>query len=538
VLPYSVELRQTTLSDAELPTLQSFAAAEHEGLWVLMAGRTNGLHGFTDSGGTNFPAAYRNHEVWVVDPATGDSWSRSLETDANSGLTADQVLSIGTTNNQFLQKNGRLYMTGGYTGQATRDELTAVDLEGMIDWVQTGTGLASDHIRQVSDPMFDVTGGVMLDIAGTTHLVFGHNFEGGYRPGKTGTYTNQVRSFEIVDDGTTLSFTNASSTPEVDAYRRRDLNVFPVVSSDGAGGLNQGLVALAGVFTLQDGVWTVPVEIDAAGQPTMADPAASGTFKQAMNQYHSAKFGIYSESQQTMHEVLMGGITLQYYDETSQTFIQDDAMPNTSQITSVSIDSAGEYTQHLLGAFPAIDDGEGNLLRLGANGEFFVAPGIETFANGVIDFDSLVAGETLVGHVFGGLAANAPHVRDTPGAVSIASDMVFEVVVSVLEGDYNRDGIVDAADYTRWRDTLGDIVAEGTAADGDGSGVIDEGDYAFWNARIGNTLNQPMPASLVANIPEPASVWLGLLAVTLLGGVLGTQKVCRRTATRSERWPV
>lgn len=523
-LPYAVELRQTTLNNAELPTLQSFAAAKHEGLWVLMAGRTNGLHGFTDSGGANFPTAYRNHEVWVVNPATGESWSRSLETDPNSGLTADQVISIGTTNNQFLQKNGRLYMTGGYTGQATRDELTAVDLDGMIDWVQTGTGLASDHIRQASDPLFDVTGGVMLDIAGTTHLVFGHNFEGGYRPGKTGTYTNQVRSFEIVDDGTTLSFTNATSTPQVDAYRRRDLNVFPVVSDDGAGGLEQGLVALAGVFTLQDGVWTVPVEIDAAGQPTMADPNDPGTFKQAMNQYHSAKFGIYSESQQTMHEVLMGGITLQYYDETLQTFIQDDAMPNTSQITSVSIDSAGNYSQHLLGSFPAIDDGDGNLLRLGANGEFFVAPGIETFDNGVIDFDSLVAGETLVGHVFGGLAANAPHVRDTPGAVSIASDMAFEVVVSVLEGDYNRDGRVDAADYTRWRDTLGESVAAGTAADGDGSGVIDEADYTFWLARWGDTLNQSMPATLQASVPEPTSACLSAIAIVSLVGLLRTGK--------------
>lgn len=516
-LPYGVELRQTTLNNASLPTLQSFAAAQLDGLWVMMAGRTNGLHGFTNSGGTNFPTAFRNHEVWVVDPATGQSWSRSLETDPNSGLTATEVVDIGTTNNQFLEKNGRLYLTGGYTGQGTVDKLTAIDLDGMIDWVQTGTGLASDHIRQVADPMFAVTGGVMYEIDGTTHLVFGHRFDGGYRPGKNGVYTNQVRSFEIVDDGTTLSFANATVTTEVDAYRRRDLNVFPVVESDGAGGLNEGLVALSGVFTEQDGVWTVPVEIDSAGQPTMADPAATGTFKQAMNQYHSAKFGIYSESQQTMHEVLMGGITLQYYDEDTDTFVQDDAMPNTSQMTSVSIDSAGNYSQHLLGSFPAIDDGDGNMLRLGANAEFFVAPGIETYDNGVIDFDSLPAGETMVGHVYGGLAANAPHVRGTPGAVSVASDMVFEVVVAVLEGDYNRDGIVDSADYTRWRDSLGESVAAGTGADGDGSGLIDEGDYAYWQVRFGNTLNQPMPASLTINVPEPASVWLGLAVFSLLG---------------------
>ncbi|MGI9457293.1 MAG: hypothetical protein ACR2NU_12085 [Aeoliella sp.] len=521
VLPYQVELRQTTLSGAVLPTLQSFAAAQYDGKWVLMAGRTNGLHGFTETPSLNFPTAFRSHDVWVVDPVTGQSWSRSLETDPNSGLSAAEVVSIGTTNNQFVQQGDRLYMVGGYTGQGTESKLTAIDLAGMVDWVQNGTSMASDHIRQTSDTMFAVTGGAMYDIDGTTHLVFGHNFVGGYRPGKTGIYTKQVRSFEIVDDGTTLSFTNASSTAEVDAYRRRDLNVFPVVKPNGT---DEGLVALAGVFTEQDGAWTVPVEIDAAGAPTMADPTAGDTFKQAMNQYHSAKFGIYSDLQRTMHEVLMGGITLQYYDETSDTFVQDDAMPNTSQVTSVSIDPNGDYSQHLLGSFPAIDDGAGNMLRLGANAEFFVAPGIVTYDNGVIDFDELVAGETIVGHVFGGLAANAPHVRGTPGAVSVASNMVFEVSITVLEGDYNRDGLVDAADYTQWRDTLGQSVAAGTYADGSGNGTVDADDYTFWQARYGNMLSQPMPAALSAAVPEPAS---GLIALFALGVVLGARQMGR-----------
>jgi hypothetical protein len=53
-----------------------------------------------------------------------------------------------------------------------------------------------------------------------------------------------------------------------------------------------------------------------------------------------------------------------------------------------------------------------------------------------------------------------------------------------LLGDYNRNGTVDAADYTVWRDTLGRMGA-GLAADGNGSGTIDAGDYDVWKLHFG-----------------------------------------------------
>src|SRR5262249_54914134 len=54
-----------------------------------------------------------------------------------------------------------------------------------------------------------------------------------------------------------------------------------------------------------------------------------------------------------------------------------------------------------------------------------------------------------------------------------------------LPGDYNFDGVVDAADYTVWADTKGsttDLRADGTA-----SGVVDQADYDFWKAHFGMT---------------------------------------------------
>jgi hypothetical protein len=53
-------------------------------------------------------------------------------------------------------------------------------------------------------------------------------------------------------------------------------------------------------------------------------------------------------------------------------------------------------------------------------------------------------------------------------------------------GDYNRDTVVNAADYTLWRDTLGSN--SDYRADGNGNFLIDDGDYDFWKARFGNVV--------------------------------------------------
>jgi hypothetical protein len=68
-----------------------------------------------------------------------------------------------------------------------------------------------------------------------------------------------------------------------------------------------------------------------------------------------------------------------------------------------------------------------------------------------------------------------------------------------VEGDYNGNGIVDAADYTVWRDGLGTIY---TAAD-----------YNVWKTNFGNTSSGSGTLAQVA-VPEP-----GALALMVLGGL-------------------
>jgi len=452
-LPYSVEVQQFDANrELDRPSLHSFVAGEHNGQWIVIGGLSNGLHGF-DVDRTSIPERFQNADVWVIDPVAKTSWNRSLVPgEANSGLTNDQLLSITTANAQFEQIDDRLYVTGGFgdddvvdpTSRDTFDTLSALDLPGLVDWTKGGAGQAVDHLRQVNDPLFKVTGGDMYAIGDQVHLVFGHNFDQPYQGNAfNGEYTKQVRSFTIQDDGTTLGFTEVQSTTPEDHFRRRDLNIYPTIQDNG-GTLEQGLTVLSGVFTESRGAWTVPVEIDAAGNPTQIDygndplnsdgllDADARVFKQAMNIYHAAKLGFFSAQSGEMHELLFGGITLQEYDVESESFVTDLRLPNTSQISSVVRDQDGAYQQHYLGEFPALftDEVTPNLMRFGSNAEFFLADGIPTYENGVIDFDQLPVGDSTVGYIFGGIITNAPHVFNNPTALSSASGEIFSVVLT------------------------------------------------------------------------------------------------------------
>jgi hypothetical protein len=77
----------------------------------------------------------------------------------------------------------------------------------------------------------------------------------------------------------------------------------------------------------------------------------------------------------------------------------------------------------------------------------------------------------------------------------------------VLLGDYNKNGVVEAADYTVWRNTFGQT-GFGLAADGNWSEGIDVGDFHVWRDNYGKV--SPMSASGSKNTwtiaaPEPAS---------------------------------
>ncbi|MEQ8846771.1 hypothetical protein [Botrimarina sp.] len=85
----------------------------------------------------------------------------------------------------------------------------------------------------------------------------------------------------------------------------------------------------------------------------------------------------------------------------------------------------------------------------------------------------------------------------------------------ISTADYNADGVVDAADYTLWRDTLGQTGAT-LAADGNGNGAVDAGDYDFWLAHYGEVVTRlGQPAT---QAPEPASAVAAAVAIVSVSG--------------------
>lgn len=95
-------------------------------------------------------------------------------------------------------------------------------------------------------------------------------------------------------------------------------------------------------------------------------------------------------------------------------------------------------------------------------------------------------------------------VETTPGTVLF----IDNVTLAGLEGDFNDDGVVDAADYTIWRDNLGASEAL-LAAGGNGDGVIDIVDYQRWKANFGATADTFGSGALTAT-PEPSTLLLML----------------------------
>jgi len=106
-------------------------------------------------------------------------------------------------------------------------------------------------------------------------------------------------------------------------------------------------------------------------------------------------------------------------------------------------------------------------------------------------------------------------------AANDVNNSTFAVALSVqgpagLDGDYNNDGMVDAADYTIYRDNLG---SDSAVLNGNGSGgaTVVQADYALWKQNFGSS-----GTSSSAAIPEPSSI------VLLLGGWLSNLATRRR----------
>lgn len=449
-LPFQVKLK---LADFQLPMgVQSYVHALNHDKFLIITGRIDGLHGFVPNSTENFPTSAQNTNVFVVDPIAKKTYTRSL-LDSSSGLTQEQVDLLSVTAAQAYQKGKTLYITGGYglnsaTNQLdTKNALTAIDIPGLIHWVVDPSPgeTAAEHIRQIFDDLFKVTGGYMNQTGDNpTLLIFGHQFNGYYdgpppTPPIHQLYTEQVIRFFINDDGVNLSFTPLPSIPTIPDpnFRRRDLNVLPFVKRVHKE-LQINFMELSGVFTLTTGVWTVPVEITADGIPSMADPNLPSTFKQGMNNYDCATFSMFSEKTGDTYIVLLGGMSFGFFTESPQglVFKTNDRIPFISQTTTVRIDKRGKFKQYFMrkGGFPDILSqtvNPVNTLLFGSECEVFFLKRVKRYVNDVVKFDSIKK-PTVIGYVIGGIQSTMGNTSSQ--ADSFTSPYIFKVILEPKKG--------------------------------------------------------------------------------------------------------
>ncbi len=89
---------------------------------------------------------------------------------------------------------------------------------------------------------------------------------------------------------------------------------------------------------------------------------------------------------------------------------------------------------------------------------------------------------------------------------------VSSATVTGLLGDFNDDGMVDAADYTVWRDNEG-AAEDGSVLSGNGNGgTVDETDYALWRDNYGSSASSATATS--TSVPEPATALMLIATVS------------------------
>lgn len=195
---------------------------------------------------------------------------------------------------------------------------------------------------------------------------------------------------------------------------------------------------------------------------------------------------------------------------------------NTDACFEVFFESGSENYMLLDGEGVPFDTGVPFTL-FGINVEFELT-GIDTYDLRISRFDTpndvsptiiSILGRTLAGE--GPIESFALYQYDTASSQDpgVQSDVYFNNLayrvfeIATLAGDYNQDGIVDAADYTVWRDNLG---SPHSLPNDDTPGVGPD-DYERWRSQFGQQL---LEGEVNTTVPEPATFFLCLIALTNL----------------------
>ena len=387
--PFDVVLTPVTISG--LPGIQSYAAGEHNGKWLVIGGRLDGIH--QRQPWQAFDANGHNTYIYVIDPVAKTYTQAPL-----SGFLNDSVeAQLSSTNTNFHQVGNLLYIAGGYglssTGvHITHPLLTVIDIPAMITSISSNGTVDTTAYQSVQDSAFAVTGGKLLELGGTFYLIGGHRFDGQYNPmghnTYTQSYTEAVRPFSINGTFPNLSYTFDAYFVDTDELHRRDYNV--TYMTDGS---ETYITAWSGVFQKTANLpFLNPVEVRDTGVAPVSG------FSQYLNHYHCPTASLFGENKEAMYTLFFGGIAQYYYDNGVLT--QDNDVPFVKTIGMVE-KTNGSYTEAEMNTeMPGY---------YGAGAEFFPSK-LLAQTGAIILADSIGMDTTYIGHLFGGIKSPAQNV--------------------------------------------------------------------------------------------------------------------------------
>ena len=412
----AINISLTPINIENLDGRQSFAVGQANGKWLIIGGRTDGLHRRQPF--ASFDTNGQPNELLVIDPVSKQKWTANL-----SILPIAIQEALKATNIDFIQNNNQLYLIGGYGysntlgDHTTFNTLTAIAVSETIAAIVSNNNY-SNYIRQTSNSIFQNTGGQLEKINDSYYLIGGQDFQGRYNPmgpthgpGFTQTYSNQIRKFNILDNGTLLGVNNISIITDSVNLHRRDYNALPQILPN----LSQGITAYSGVFQQNvDLPYLNAVTIDSLSY------IVNNNFNQYYNHYHCANIPLYSASKNEMHALFFGGIA-QYYDSLG-ILVQDNNVPFVKTIARVTRDVNGTLAEYKLPIeMPAL---------LGAGAEFIYRDNLPVYTNGVIKMDELSADSTVLGYIYGGINSSAKNIFwINDGSQSASSANIYKVTL-------------------------------------------------------------------------------------------------------------
>lgn len=406
---YQVQLNPITIPN--LPGLHSYAFGQHNGKWLIIGGRLDGIHARQPFNA--FPSSLNNTNIYVVDVATQQFWSASV-----NSLSIPLKEQLQSTNMNFYQDGNALYIIGGYAfsvsanDHITFDKLTSVDVPNLMDAIINNNPIAS-YFKQISNPIFQNTGGQLGKIGSEYYLIGGHVFMGRYNPMNnptfTQTYLNKIQKFTIDNSGTQLSYTNYSSVTDAIHLHRRDYNLVPQVFPNG----EEGYTISSGVFQINaDLPFLYPVDVKSSGYFPQTQ------FNQYLSNYHNGKVGLYDASVNKMHSLFFGGMSQYYYNGT--TLVQDDNVPFVKTISRVTRIADGMLTEH---KFPVEMPN-----YKGAGTEFIPNLNLPHYTNKVIKLNEITPTEFVIGHLYGGIQSPTTNpFSNNQTSTTSADPTIYEV---------------------------------------------------------------------------------------------------------------